>query len=59
MYKSAVLFFKCPEDNATVRLGGITVTPSSHITYLGLPIGRHLRETQSLLIEHLFKKWAS
>lgn len=54
--KSAVLFFNCPEDNATVRLGGITVTPSSHITYLGLPIGRNLRETQSLLIEHLSKK---
>jgi hypothetical protein len=32
------------------RLGGITVTLSSHITYLGLPTGCNLREIQSLLI---------
>lgn len=56
--KSEVLLFNWPENQVppTIDLGQTSIKPADHIIYLGLPIGKTLRHTRQLLIQHLEKR---
>ena len=57
--KSDILLFNWrQEEVSSLRLGELSVAPVSKIIYLGLPIGKDLKTTRSLLIDHLRKRLA-
>ena len=54
--KSAILFFNARYYEKEIPLGDSAVKPCDSITYLGLPIGRSLYSTGTLLVRHVEAK---